>query len=53
MKENEVVYNLHKFTRTNQGTLINQIPVKAIGTKIKKGEVIADGPSTDNLQYYT
>ncbi len=46
--ENEVVYNLHKFTRTNQGTLINQIPVKAIGTKIKKGEVIADGPSTDN-----
>ena len=42
------VYHLVKFKRSNQGTCINQRPVVAKGQKIEKGEVIADGPSTDN-----
>ncbi len=41
-------YELIKFMRSNQGTCINQRPVVSIGQKIKKGEVIADGPSTCN-----
>ena len=37
-----------KFKRTNQGTCFNQRPVVHEGQKIKKGDVLADGPATDN-----
>ena len=40
-------YPLTKFMRSNQGTLIHQKPVVRLGDKVKKGEVIADGSSTD------
>ncbi|NCC81751.1 MAG: DNA-directed RNA polymerase subunit beta [Clostridia bacterium] len=40
-------YNLLKFKRSNQGTCINQKPLVKKGQKVLKGEVIADGPSTD------
>ena len=38
---------LLKFTRSNQGTCINQKPVVSKGERIEEGQVIADGPSTD------
>ena len=41
-------YNLLKFKRSNQGTCINQRPIVKNGEHVDKGEVIADGPSTDN-----
>jgi len=41
-------YKLVKFTRSNQGTCINQKPIVSKGEKVNKGDVIADGPSTDN-----
>ena len=41
------IYNLQKFTRSNQGTNINQRPIVNIGDRISKGDVIADGASTD------
>ncbi len=41
-------YDIIKFMRSNQGTCINQRPIVAEGEYIKKGQVIADGPSTDN-----
>ena len=41
------VYKLHKFMGANQGTTINQRPIVKKGQKVKKGEIIADGPSTD------
>ncbi len=41
-------YKLAKFMRSNQGTCVNQHPIVNIGQKIKKGDVIADGPATDN-----
>jgi len=40
-------YKLIKFTRSNQGTCINQKPIVAQGEEVKKGDIIADGPSTD------
>ena len=40
-------YKLKKFERSNQGTCINQKPIVKSGQKIEKGEVIADGSSTD------
>ncbi|MDR1496299.1 MAG: hypothetical protein LBS67_05205 [Clostridiales Family XIII bacterium] len=40
-------YDLLKFKRSNQGTCINQRPIVSKGERVKKGEVIADGPSTD------
>ena len=40
-------YKLRKFKRTNGGTCINQRPIVVKGEKIKAGDVIADGPSTD------
>ncbi len=46
--ENRTTYNLKKFTRSNQGFSINQIPRVKIGQKVKAGQVIADGPSVDN-----
>ena len=42
------VYKLSKFTRSNQGTCVNQRPIVNIDEVIKAGDVIADGPSTDN-----
>ncbi len=39
-------YNLIKFSRSNQGTCINQKPIVVKGEKVTKGQVIADGPST-------
>ncbi len=41
-------YRLQKFKRTNQGTCFNQVPVVSKGQKIKSGEVLADGPATDD-----
>lgn len=41
-------YTLLKFKRSNQGTCINQRPIVKIGEEVKKGDIIADGPSTDN-----
>lgn len=41
------VYPLIKFSRTNQGTCINQRPVVSKGDTVKKGQVIADGSATD------
>ncbi|HHW49261.1 MAG TPA: DNA-directed RNA polymerase subunit beta, partial [Clostridiaceae bacterium] len=42
------VYKLLKYMRSNQGTCINQRPIVRKGDRVVKGEVIADGPSTDN-----
>ena len=41
-------YNLIKYQRSNAGTCIMQKPIVRKGEKVKKGEVIADGPSTQN-----
>jgi DNA-directed RNA polymerase subunit beta len=41
------IYNLVKYTRSNQNTNINQRPLVRVGDKIGKGDVIADGASTD------
>ncbi|MFW6266071.1 MAG: DNA-directed RNA polymerase subunit beta [Halanaerobiales bacterium] len=40
-------YKLMKFKRSNQGSCMNQKPIVSKGEKITKGQVIADGPSTD------
>ncbi|HKX47756.1 MAG TPA: DNA-directed RNA polymerase subunit beta, partial [Gaiellaceae bacterium] len=40
-------YPLTKFMRSNQGTLIHQKPAVILGDKVKRGEVLADGSSTD------
>ena len=41
------VYDLIKFRRSNQGTNVNQKPIVGVGDKVTKGQVIADGPSTE------
>jgi DNA-directed RNA polymerase subunit beta len=41
------IYSLRKFQRSNQNTCINQRPLVAVGDTVIKGEVVADGPSTD------
>ncbi len=41
-------YNLIKFLRSNQGTCFNQKSLVNLGDKIKKGQIIADGPATDH-----
>ncbi len=41
------VYELIKFRRSNQGTNINQRPIVNAGDKVVKGQIIADGPSTE------
>lgn len=41
------IYNLIKFQKSNQNTCWNQEPIVSKGQRIKKGQVIADGPSTD------
>ena len=40
------VHKLTKFVRSNQGTCVNEHPIVNVGEKVKKGDVIADGPST-------
>jgi len=41
------IYRMRKFQRSNQNTCINQRPLVKVGDLVTKGEVIADGPSTD------
>ena len=41
------IYNLVKYQRSNQNTCINQRPIVVKGERVKSGDVIADGPSTD------
>jgi DNA-directed RNA polymerase subunit beta len=41
------IYNLTKYTRSNQNTCINQRPLVHAGDSIARGDVLADGPSTD------
>ncbi|MEE9387718.1 MAG: DNA-directed RNA polymerase subunit beta [Paracoccaceae bacterium] len=41
------IHRLRKFQRSNQNTCINQRPLVKVGDKIEKGQVVADGPSTD------
>ena len=43
-----VEYEVTKFLRSNQGTCINQIPIVEVGQRVKKGDVLADGPATDH-----
>ena len=42
------IYNLTKYTRSNQNTCINQRPLVSVGDKVKFGDILADGPSVDN-----
>jgi DNA-directed RNA polymerase subunit beta len=44
------LYNLKKYLRSNQDTCINQKPLVFLGETVKKGQVIADGPATNNGQ---
>ena len=41
------IYRLMKFQRSNQSTCINQRPLVQVGDLVKKGDILADGPSTD------
>ncbi len=43
----EHIYHLQKFARSNQGTCINQRPRVKVGQQVEKGDLIADGPSTE------
>ncbi len=47
-KEGRKVYRLAKFRRSNQDTCINQRPRVIEGDKVRKGTILADGPSTDH-----
>ncbi len=41
------IYNLTKYQRTNQNTCFNQKPIVKVGDRVKRGDVVADGPSTE------
>ncbi|MEQ9627171.1 MAG: DNA-directed RNA polymerase subunit beta, partial [Roseitalea porphyridii] len=41
------IYRLMKFQRSNQNTCVNQRPLVRVGDRVNKGDIIADGPSTD------
>ena len=41
------IYNLTKYQRTNQNTCFNQKPIVYVGDTVRKGDIIADGPSTE------
>jgi DNA-directed RNA polymerase subunit beta len=41
------IYRLAKFQRSNQNTCINQQPLVKMGDRVRQGDIIADGPSTD------
>jgi len=47
-RSEEDEYILKKFVRSNQNTCINQRPIVRQGDKVKAGDIIADGPATDN-----
>ncbi len=47
-KSEPVAYHLQKFERSNQGTCINQVSIVKVGDKVKKGQIIADGPAMQN-----
>src|SRR5256886_4976654 len=47
-KDGKDPYELTKFMRSNQGTLIHQKPVVELGDRVKAGDVLADGSSTNN-----
>ncbi|MEE9257993.1 MAG: DNA-directed RNA polymerase subunit beta [Nitrospinaceae bacterium] len=47
LDSNVDIYTLSKFQRSNQNTCVNQRSLVLSGDKVKKGDVIADGPSTD------
>jgi DNA-directed RNA polymerase subunit beta len=42
------IYSLVKYQRSNQSTCINQRPIVRLGDRIKKGDILADGPATDH-----
>jgi DNA-directed RNA polymerase subunit beta len=46
-KDGKETYDLTKFMRSNQGTLIHQKPIVELGDRLKSGDVLADGSSTD------
>ena len=46
-EEGVYLYDLRKFMRSNAGTCVNQKPIVKKGQSVKKGDVIADGPNTD------
>jgi DNA-directed RNA polymerase subunit beta len=41
------IYNLIKYTRSNQNTCINQRPIVSMGDSVSRGDILADGPSVD------
>jgi|TARA_R110002073_G_scaffold191545_1_gene350260 DNA-directed RNA polymerase subunit beta len=41
------IYNLTKYTRSNQNTCINQKPLVRVGERVERGDIMADGPSID------
>jgi DNA-directed RNA polymerase subunit beta len=41
------IYNLTKYTRSNQNTCINQCPIVSLGDSVSRGDILADGPSVD------
>ncbi len=41
------IYRLQKFQRSNQNTCVNQRPIVKVGDRMRQGDIIADGPSTD------
>ncbi len=43
---NRTEYPLHKFMRSNQGTIIHQRPIVEVGDKVSEGQILADGSST-------
>jgi len=45
--ELEKTYDLLKYTRSNAGTCINQTPIVTIGEHVMRGQILADGPSSD------
>ncbi len=47
-ENNVFIYDLRKFMRSNAGTCINQRPIVKKGQHVKKGQVIADGPNTED-----
>jgi len=47
-KNHVFVYELRKFMRSNAGTCFNQRPIVKRGQKVKVGDILADGPCTDN-----
>ena len=47
MNQGLIFIHLTKFTRSNKNTCINQRPLVEVGDEVNRGDVLADGPSTD------